>query len=539
MTSCRILVMVGLSAVACTGQNVPVGEYGGHENGGASDGGRDAPVGGYGPGTAGAPSVGVGAVVGPEGATVESKGVRLIIPPGALQRDVEITLSVDEGGHTISVSPDLVLSAPARVEVPWSDFVPGDPVLYLTEDGASYETATVARDDDGVYYESDQLTAQQVRKREVVVGCWEQGWNRRLAPSGEDCSGSPVGAPTICESVFPTLVETSASSNIWEEEVFQARRLSTTSAGIGRQTDVRVFTDVVWHANPVSTVFGSCASDDDCEGSGYRVDGECVDGSCRFERDPDEAYLMAYPAAVALAFAGYTMQTEMPEYSILVRNGIDTSGRFHSAESLHYVGRAVDVSLWNVEQDREATQDELDENLPRLAPILLRSTFSWVWFESAKHLHASIIDELSCMEPYERCSCDAPTVEADPSNLTCQPTSGGDDCPPCLPQHFSCDSGLPPVEGCISNGRHGPESPNRYCCPALPAEFPCVPADPALHHIRPDLCERSTVDGNPAPYFYSCADAAPPDCYPTGGAAILYCNLEWYVASDFCCSRPY
>jgi hypothetical protein len=111
----------------------------------------------------------------------------------------------------------------------------------------------------------------------------------------------------------------------------------------------------------------------------------------RLGRQPEEATTMSAEARAAFATARVLMAEVMPGYDLWVNGAWDSSGRIHRANSTHYFGAALDLSLasWTGRSWRK--MKPADPSLLGLVPDILRmSGFSWVLFENRRHIHASI-----------------------------------------------------------------------------------------------------------------------------------------------------
>ena len=272
------------------------------------------------------------------GGELVADGIRIAIPSGALDAETWLATGVT-GDAVVTVTPDVYFASPATVRmdgVRWPRG--GDRIaLHLTE-GEWYMMEPVTSNDDGSWqYETMEFSSTAAPVVNVVTEDLD-AWD--VYDVWEDVA-------EVTRTIIPERVTALDVTKCC---------LADASADIGSLHD------------PVSPA-------------------QSVAGRERKPRDSDEYAWMTQEAATALALAREALKAAHPEYDIWVNGAWDSSGSRHSRRSLHYFGVALDLG---VARNGVKLRPPPAEVLGLIPPLLVNAGFTWVFFEDANHIHASI-----------------------------------------------------------------------------------------------------------------------------------------------------
>jgi hypothetical protein len=498
-----------------------------------------------------------GTLIGPAGGVFSSGSVTVTIPAGALEGEHSFNVAISNEG-VIQIEPSVVLHKPALVsfEVDPTQAATGDDVQWNASPDDWFQIASLTVDANVATFEISHFsvekvpTSKRLRSAKSDSLCWEDDWQ--------------VG------DRFPTQSEREALGPVTAGSLEKVRAEAAGFVGPlgpasppyqGCLVDIRSYdTAHAWHGLTDSTLSDKyvCDTDDDCRDALSPNTVSCKDGKCVTPRNLlGESFLMSFGVAGALASAAERVKKEIPGYAIFLNGALDTSGLFHDQGAVkddglldptrvdaHYLGSAVDLSLCKGACNAPVSDAELADNFPQLAPVLYAAGFSWVLYETPRHIHASVAysgcgyANPACIGR-TLCSCDKPTTPPGAALGDCEPNTGGG-CPACAPQAVQCSTTAPPVAGCIA-GLYA----NNYCCPALSQSFPCYRVAPGVEGYSidqngetPECATALLADlKTHAPIAYACAtDQDFPQCWRTGGGYGVGCAGS-STMSTYCCSQ--
>jgi Hedgehog amino-terminal signalling domain len=295
--------------------------------------------------------------IGAGGGTLSAAGIAVIIPPDALSEALTLTLTVSDDGD-VTVAPDTFFSRPVTVRMDSTRWpYRGPRIAQHRRDGVYSMIGEVAKNSEASWsYETIEFSTTRASELPCVINagklkCCRRGDDNPSSWTVGDCWGTyseaAEEAPTAETTTIPT---------------------TTARASISPTCCLRDASDVI------GTRFSAAT----CFPTGSR-------------RVADEAKYMTAEALDALQRAQVALRAVLPSYDVWVNAAFDSSGGCHGPiregrrGSFHYYGAALDLSLYDGK--KVVTDAALLGQLPAL---LVRSGFTWVWYEDGAHVHASI-----------------------------------------------------------------------------------------------------------------------------------------------------
>jgi len=294
-------------------------------------------------------------VLGPSGGTLEHGGVAVWFPDGAILKEQVVALFVGPG-PVIHIEPDLELDAPARVAL--------DIALWPNDASSTVVLSAMTGDD------------------------WHAVDDLRVEPDGYVFYPIHFSALTLVGMKL-------AQSKTWEVGDYldtKAQKDSTGNRQCSKLEDIRA---------------GGLLSN--VKALGIVTDGDSVT-EYKAERlfGDDETFLVSQEMEAPLTAAAKAVKVAFPGYRLYLNAAFDSSGKVHSANSYHNYGAAIDITLCKPKQgatvctaaDKVTMPKIPGTNLPDnpdaaklglLAPILANAGFTWVLYEDANHVHASMV----------------------------------------------------------------------------------------------------------------------------------------------------
>ncbi|MCA9607810.1 MAG: DUF4215 domain-containing protein [Myxococcales bacterium] len=341
--------------------------------------------------------------IGPEGGRLSADGVELILPPGAVSTETTLTLSVGDDA-LVAVAPDIRFGQLVTVRVDGSRWPIGGPRIAQHQAGDEWYMIepVVMELGDWLYTTIEFSDTRGLRVRPGSNPTWSIG----------DVSEH---IPESTRTLLPP--------------------------GIAR-TDVRE-SCLINIAPSIGTLHDQVTR---------------TPGRPSETRQSNEYGFMTREAAAAFMAARTALQSAHPGYDIWVNGAWDSSGSVHgmprsgSLGSMHYFGAALDLGI-----AFSRAKIHNPEALGWLPAYLTNAGFTWVFFEDAAHVHASISSPslavcVGCgnglLDPGEECD-DGNLASGDGCDSNCRTEICGDGV---LTAAEECDDGnLVDGDGCSSD----------------------------------------------------------------------------------------